>query len=86
MTAHVLITGALFRPPEQRTSRAGKSFVTATLKAKDGDPSTASQWWKVLAFSETKTAKSGSLCRSSTTRRGWTIMMRYLFERPNSVE
>jgi hypothetical protein len=35
---------------------------------------------------ETKTAKSGSLCRSSTTRRGWTIMMRYLFERPNSVE
>jgi hypothetical protein len=37
MTAHVLITGTLFRAPEQRTSKAGKPFVTATLKAKDGD-------------------------------------------------
>jgi single-stranded DNA-binding protein len=44
MTAHALITGTLFRPPE-----SGKQFVTATLKAKNGDES---QWWKVLAFSE----------------------------------
>jgi hypothetical protein len=40
MSAHVLITGTLFRAPEQRTSKNGKPFVTATLKAKDGDPST----------------------------------------------
>jgi hypothetical protein len=37
MTAHVLITGTLFRPPEQRTSKAGRLFVTATLKVKDGN-------------------------------------------------
>ena len=49
MSAHVLVTGTLFRPPEQRTSKAHKRFVTATIRAKDGDES---QWWKVLAFSE----------------------------------
>jgi hypothetical protein len=56
MTAMALVTGTLFRPPEQRTSKAGKPFVAATIRVKDGDPSTgsgqASQWWKVLAFSE----------------------------------
>jgi hypothetical protein len=49
MTAHVLVSGALFRPPEQRTSKASKPFVTATIRVKDGDES---QWRKVLAFSE----------------------------------
>jgi single-stranded DNA-binding protein len=61
MTAHVPVTGTLFRPPEQRTSKAGKPFVTATVRAKDGDPSAgsgqASQWWKVLAFSESVQAE-----------------------------
>ena len=33
MTTYVLISGTLFREPEQRTSKAGKPFVTATLKA-----------------------------------------------------
>jgi single-stranded DNA-binding protein len=50
MTAHVLVCGQLFRGPEQRTSKTGKPFVTATIRAKDGE---AAQWWKVLAFSET---------------------------------
>jgi hypothetical protein len=49
MTAHVLISGSLFHQPEQRTSKAGRPFVTAVLKANDGD---SSQYWKVLAFSE----------------------------------
>jgi hypothetical protein len=44
MTTHVLITGTLFRAPEERTSKAGKPFVMATLKAKDGR--------KLVAFSE----------------------------------
>jgi len=44
----------LFREPVQRTSKAGKAFVTATIHAKDGD---ASQWWKVVAFSETAQAE-----------------------------
>lgn len=50
MTARVLLSGTLFREPEQRTSKAGNPFVMATIRAKDGD---ASQWWKMLAFSET---------------------------------
>jgi single-stranded DNA-binding protein len=49
MTAHVLVTGALFRAPEQRTSKAGKAFWTATIKAKGDD---ALAWWKIIVFSE----------------------------------
>ena len=49
-----LVTGVLFRAPEQRTSKAGKPFVTATIRAKDGE---ASQWWKVAAFSESAQAE-----------------------------
>ena len=39
MSAYALISGQLFRAPEQRTSKAGKPFVTATIRAKDGDAS-----------------------------------------------
>jgi len=46
MTAHVLISGTLFREPELRTSKEGKPFVTATIRAKDGDNS---QWWRLVA-------------------------------------
>jgi single-stranded DNA-binding protein len=49
MTARVLVTGTLFRGPEQRTFKAGKPFVMATLIAKDGE---VSQFWLVLAFTE----------------------------------
>jgi single-stranded DNA-binding protein len=49
MTAFAVVTGSLFKTPEKRTSKAGKPFVTATIRAKDGD---ASQWWRVTAFSE----------------------------------
>jgi hypothetical protein len=61
MTPHVLISGTLFRAPEQQASKAGKPFVTATIRVKDGDRSMgsgqASQWWKVLAFSESVQAE-----------------------------
>jgi single-stranded DNA-binding protein len=50
MSAHVLISGVLYRQPEQRTSKAGKPFVTATIRAKDGD---GAQFWRVTAFLET---------------------------------
>jgi hypothetical protein len=33
MTVHMLVSGSLFRAPEQRTSQAGKSYVVATIKA-----------------------------------------------------
>jgi single-stranded DNA-binding protein len=49
-----LVNGQLFRAPEQKTSKAGKPFVTATIRAKDGE---ALQWWKVAAFSESAQAE-----------------------------
>jgi hypothetical protein len=54
MTAYALVTGTLFRAPEQRTSKAGKLYVTATIKAKDGD---AFQFWRATAFSESSQAE-----------------------------
>jgi single-stranded DNA-binding protein len=53
MTAFVLVAGSLFRAPEQRTSKAGKRFVSATVKTRDGESTT---FWKIVAFSETAQA------------------------------
>lgn len=50
MTLYSITTGALFKGPEQRVSKAGKPFWTATLKCRDGD---ATQWIKIVVFSET---------------------------------
>jgi hypothetical protein len=52
MTAFVLITGTLFRAAEQKTSQAGKRYLTATVKAASVDASN-SEFWSVLAFSDT---------------------------------
>jgi hypothetical protein len=47
MTAHVLITGTLFRAAELRTGKtSGKPYVSATLK-------NASEFWCLVVFSET---------------------------------
>jgi len=54
MTASVLVSGSLFRAPEQKTSKSGKPFVTATIKVKDGE---AVAWWKILAFSDSVCAE-----------------------------
>ena len=51
MTAFVLITGTLFRAAEQKTSQAGKRYVTATMKAAAVDASN-SEFWGLLAFSD----------------------------------
>ncbi len=44
-----LVSGTVFRSPEQRTSKNGREFVTATLISKDGDASTFAN---VLAFND----------------------------------
>jgi hypothetical protein len=54
MSAFAIVTGALYRAPEQRTSKAGKPFVTATIRAKDGE---TTLWWKVVAFSDSAQAE-----------------------------
>jgi single-strand DNA-binding protein len=48
MTAFVLVSGTLFRSPENRVSKAGKPFATATLLVKDGEDRA---FWNVVAFS-----------------------------------
>lgn len=52
MSVAVLVSGALFRAPEQRTSSAGRRYVKATLRAAAAD-NTPTDFWDVLAFSET---------------------------------
>ena len=54
MAAHALVTGTIFRDPEQRSSKNGNAFVAPTIKVKDAD---AVQWWKILAFHETAQAE-----------------------------
>jgi hypothetical protein len=49
MSATALISGRLWRSPERKTSKAGKQFVTATIREGNGDAVT---WWKILCFSE----------------------------------
>jgi single-stranded DNA-binding protein len=53
MTA-ALVTGALFKAPESRTSKSGKPFVTATIKIKADD---GFQFVRLVAFSETVQAE-----------------------------
>jgi single-stranded DNA-binding protein len=54
MSAFAIVTGALFRAPEQRTSKAGKPYVTATIREKEGE---TTLWWKVVAFSDSAQAE-----------------------------
>jgi single-stranded DNA-binding protein len=49
-----LVTGALFRAPESRTSKSGKPFVTATIRAKDDD---AMLFMRLVAFNEAARAE-----------------------------
>jgi single-stranded DNA-binding protein len=51
MSVAVLISGSLFKLPEQRTSQAGRRFVSATLKV--GGESGNAEFWSVLAFGDT---------------------------------
>jgi hypothetical protein len=54
MSTFVIVTGTLFRAPEQRMSKAGKPYWSATARVKDGD---ASRWWKIVLFSESAGAE-----------------------------
>jgi hypothetical protein len=47
MSAVALVTGNLFKRAERKTSKNGNEFVTATIKAKDGD---GAQFWRLTAF------------------------------------
>ncbi len=51
MTVAVLISGSLFRAPEQRTSQASRRFVSATIKV--GGENRDAEFWSALAFGTT---------------------------------
>lgn len=57
MTAHVLISGVIFRPAERKTSKNGKPFTVATLKVAG---QAESHFWSVVCFEQ---AVSDELCR-----------------------
>jgi single-stranded DNA-binding protein len=46
---HCLVSGTIFREVAQRTSKTGKPYASATLRAKDGD---TAQFIRVTVFSE----------------------------------
>jgi single-stranded DNA-binding protein len=52
MSVAVLVSGALFRAPERKTSQAGKSYVRATLKVQSTTDN-GSDFWSLMVFSET---------------------------------
>lgn len=54
MVAFALVSGRLFRAPESKTSKAGKSFAIARLKEGEGEAAT---WWELLAFGEEAAAE-----------------------------
>jgi len=54
MTAFALISGALFRAPELKTAKTGKPYVAASLRVTADN---ATDYWSVLAFSETAQAE-----------------------------
>jgi len=56
MSVAVLISGSIFRPPEQRTSQSGKRYVSATIKTSGAD-NESSDFWSVLAFGDSAQAE-----------------------------
>jgi single-stranded DNA-binding protein len=52
---HALVSGSLFRAPEQRISKSGKPYIVTTVKVKDGDA--AFQFVRATAFSESARAE-----------------------------
>jgi single-stranded DNA-binding protein len=50
MTVLALVTGSIFRAPEQRVAKSGRPFVSATVRVKDAD---GSMFASVVAFGDT---------------------------------
>jgi hypothetical protein len=57
MSAFALVSGALFRAPEQKTSKAGKPYVLATVKVAADN---SVDFWTIMGFGETVEAVQSS--------------------------
>jgi hypothetical protein len=49
MTAHILISGTLWKAPERKTSSRGNEYASASVREVSG---TESRWWKITAFND----------------------------------
>jgi single-stranded DNA-binding protein len=90
MSAAVLVTGTLFKEPQQRTSQSGKRYVAATIKAAAED-NASSDFWSILCFSDSgqaelmrlgvneRLAVQGSLKIETYTKDGETKISRTVF-------
>jgi single-stranded DNA-binding protein len=56
MSVAVLISGSIFKEPQERTSQSGKRYVVTTVKTGSAD-NTSSEFWSVLAFGDTAGAE-----------------------------
>ncbi len=54
MSATVMISGALFKAPQQKISKSGKNYTVATLRSREGE---GSLYWRLTAFAETAQAE-----------------------------
>ena len=50
MSVHILVCGSLFKNPELKTSKSGKSYATASIRTASAD-NTAADFWNLLVFS-----------------------------------
>src|ERR1700738_2856067 len=56
MSVAILVSGSIFKEPQQRTSQSGKRYVVTTIKAAAAD-NASSDFWSVLAFGDTAGAE-----------------------------
>jgi single-stranded DNA-binding protein len=56
MTVYILISGSIFRQPQQRNSASGRPYVSATIKTAGAD-NESSDFWSVLAFGDSTRAE-----------------------------
>ena len=49
MSSRAIVAGALFKAPASKVSKAGKSYVLATIREGKGD---AARWWKAFIFGD----------------------------------
>jgi single-stranded DNA-binding protein len=53
MSVAILVSGSLFKAPELKTSKSGKTYATASIRTASADNITTADFWNLLVFSET---------------------------------
>jgi hypothetical protein len=49
MSARAIVSGALYKAAEERTSKAGKPFATLTIRETFNG---STRWWQCICFNE----------------------------------